>query len=87
MDWNMLRGRIEAIILELYFMEEKMSKTRELTSEKTVYLCFNCEKSKVRKKEKKKIGWYKKTTRNCFFNGHFNIENDSGTLQNSATNN
>ena len=40
--------------------------------------------SKARKKEKKKTGWYKKTTRNCFFNEHF-IENDSGTLQNSAT--
>ena len=54
----------------------------------TVYLCFNCEKKEnSKKKEKKKNGWSKKTTRNCFFNEHFNIENDSGTLQNSATNN
>ena len=45
------------------------------------------EKRKFKKKEKKKNGWSKKTTRNCFFNEHFNIENDSGTLQNSATNN
>ena len=31
-------------------------------------------------------GRYKKTTRNCFFNEHFNIENDGGTLQISTTN-
>ena len=34
------------------------------------------EKRKFKKKEKKKNGWSKKTTRNCFFNEHFNIEND-----------
>ena len=61
-------------------------KIQELTS---VYLCFNCGKSKVRKKEKKvkaikNNGWCKKTTRNCFFRGHFkfiSIENNNGTLQ------
>ena len=59
--------KIAITITETITMKVKI--TQESLNE-TVYLCFNCEKigeSKVKKKEKKKNGWSKKTTRNCFF--------------------
>ena len=66
MNWNMSYQ-------ELYHDSWKKNvKIRELTS---IYLCFNC--GKVKKKEKKvkaiknNNGRCKKTTRNCFFRGHF----------------
>ena len=86
MDWNMDCSIIqEAIIQELYrrCQNAGVNKWKNCLSTYVLIVKNRCKQSQKKRKEKDDR-WYKKTTRNCFFNEHFNIENDSGTLQNSA---